>query len=106
MNDRLWTTKVVKENVGKLICVMKTKFLCLENFDFPAQQAALTVFIRNTFLAVGYNIRGSINYALFETCFQVNLSIRSDEGLTLDTSASLSLDCGNFILINSFDAKF
>ena len=47
-------------------------------------------------------------FGTIETCerFQVNLSIRSDEGLTLETSVSLSLHCGNFTLINSFDAKF
>ena len=47
-------------------------------------------------------------FGAIETCgrFQVNLSIRSDEGLTLETSASLSLHCGNLTLINSFDAKF
>ena len=37
MNDRLWTMKVVIENVRKFVCVMKTKFLCLGNFHFPAQ---------------------------------------------------------------------
>ena len=47
-------------------------------------------------------------FGTIETCerFQVNLSIRSDEGLTLETSASLSLHCGNLTLVNSFDAKF
>ena len=69
MNDRLCTMKVAIENVPKFICaMMKTKFLCLGNFHFPAQpmqQAVFTVFIRNTFVAVGYNIRRSINFALF-----------------------------------------
>ena len=37
INDRLWTMKVVTEHVRKFICVMKTKFLCLWNFHFPAQ---------------------------------------------------------------------
>ena len=37
MNDRLRTMKVVIENVRKFICVLKTKFLCLGNFNFPAQ---------------------------------------------------------------------
>ena len=37
MNDRLWTMKVVIENVPKFVRVMKTKFLCLDNFHFPAQ---------------------------------------------------------------------
>ena len=37
INDRLWTMKVVIEHVRKFICVIKTKFLCLWNFHFPAQ---------------------------------------------------------------------
>ena len=37
MNDRLRTMKVVIGNVSKFIFVMKTKFLCLGNFHFPAQ---------------------------------------------------------------------
>ena len=37
MNDRLWTMKVVMENVRKFVRVIKTKFLCLDNFHFPAK---------------------------------------------------------------------
>ena len=36
--------KVVVEELRKFICVMKTKFLFLENFPFQSQQAALIVF--------------------------------------------------------------
>ena len=52
MTDRLLAMKVVVENFLKFICVMKTKFLWLTNFPFYNQQAALRVFIRNTFVAV------------------------------------------------------
>ena len=34
------------------------------------------------------------------------LTFRSDEGLTLEVSASLSLDGGNLTFINLFDTKF
>ena len=60
MNDRSWTMKVVVEKVRKFICVIIGKILCLENFPFPFhnQQAALrSVSVRNTFVAVEYNIR-------------------------------------------------
>ena len=52
MNDGLWTMKVIVEKVRKFISVMKTKFLCLMNFPFYKQQAALRVFIWNTSVAV------------------------------------------------------
>ena len=97
--------KVVVEKVRRFICVVKTKFPCFENFPFHNQQAALRVFIRNEFVAVGYNIRRSLilitrYFGTNETCyrFRVNLSI--------ETSASLCLHCGNLTLVNSFDAKF
>ena len=45
----------VIENVRKFISVMKRKLLCLGISIFRhKQQAALTVFIRNTLLALGY----------------------------------------------------
>ena len=45
--------KVVVEIVSKFICVMKTKFLSLENFPFHIQQADLKVFIRIHLLLSG-----------------------------------------------------
>ena len=102
MNDRLWTMKVVIENVRKFVCVMKTKSLCLGNFHFPAQPTSrFAVFIRNTFVGVGYNIRRSLNYALFwhhELKLVRGFKSIWDEGLTLKISASLSLNCGNLTL--------
>ena len=66
MNDRLWTMKVEVEKARKFICLMKTKFLCLENFPFQKQQTALrSVSVRNIFVVVEYYIRRSLNYALF-----------------------------------------
>ena len=41
MNDRLRTMKVVIGNVSKFIFVMKTEFLCLGNFHFPAQPTGI-----------------------------------------------------------------
>ena len=65
MNDRLWTMKVVVEKVHKFICVIAKKIICLENFPFHNQQAALrSVSVRDTFVGVDYGIRRSLNYAL------------------------------------------
>ena len=58
MNDRLRTIKIVVEKVREFIFVILKKILRLENFSFHKQQAALRcVSVRNTFVAVDYNIR-------------------------------------------------
>ena len=62
MNDRLRTIKIVVEKVRDFIFVIVKKILRLENFTFYKQQAALRcVSVRNTFVAVDYNIRRRLN---------------------------------------------
>ena len=67
MNDRFWTMKVAVEKVRKFICVMKNEIPLFTEISIfrHNQQATLRVFTRNTFVAVGYNIRRSLCYALF-----------------------------------------
>ena len=101
MNDRLWAMKVVVEKVREFIFVIVKKILRLENFTFHKQQAALRcVSVRNTFVAVKYNIRRSLNYitryfSTIESCQRAD-----------DRNVSFSLDFGNWTLTNPSDAKF
>ena len=98
MNDRLWTMKVVVEKGIKFICLMKTKFVCLEDFPFHKQQAAFrSVSVRNTFVAVEYEEASITRH------FGI---IEAFERAGTRNVGFLSLDCGNLTLINSSDAKF
>ena len=56
--------KVVIENVCKFICVMKTKFLCLGNFHFPAQPTSRFHSIYPEYICCSRIFRRSINCAL------------------------------------------
>ena len=104
--------KVVVEKARKFICLTKTKFLCLENFPFHNQQVARSVFQSGIHLLLSGTISEEAlitqYFDTIETCerLQVNLSIRADEELTLETACSLFVHCGYLTLIISPDAKF
>ena len=100
MNDRLWAMKAKTNSFVSRVSLSSTTnkplLECLSGIHL-----LLSGTISEEALITRY-------FGTIETWewFQVNLSIRSDEGLMLETSASLSLHCENLTLINSFDAKF